>query len=105
MFILYENPAGPVAWLSHVLGANSSEALGILPALILAVSQALQAHATNHQRFLQGCLQHMLVSFWPLLLVMVGTVLSRDTLTGNVNTPAKKDWGPVDLPPSRSTLK
>ena len=80
MFILYENLAGAVAWLSHVLGADSSQALGVLPAVILAVSPVLQAHAANHQRFLQGFLQHMLASSWPLLLVMVGTVLSICTI-------------------------
>jgi len=36
MFILYEHLAAAVAWLSHVLGANSSEALGVVPAVILA---------------------------------------------------------------------
>lgn len=104
-FILYENLAAAVAWLSHVLGANNSEALGVLPAIILAVSQALQAHAASHQCFLQGFIGHMLVSSWPLLLVMVGTVLSRDTFTDNVNTPPKKDRGLVDLKSGRSTSK
>ena len=59
MFVLYENLAGAVAWLSHVLGANGSEALGVLPAFVLAVSQGLQAHAMNHQQVLHGVLQQM----------------------------------------------
>jgi hypothetical protein len=53
MFVLYENLVVSIAWLRHVLGANSSEALGVLPAVILTISQVLQAHAANHQRFLQ----------------------------------------------------
>jgi hypothetical protein len=93
MFILYENLAGAVAWLSHVLAANSSETLGVLPAVILAVSQVLQAHAANHQRLLQRFLQHMLISSWPLLLVMVGAVLSRDTFTDTANARPEKDCG------------
>ena len=105
LFILYENLAGAVAWLSHLLGANSFEALGVLPAFMLAVSQVLPAHAANHQHFLQASLQHMLVSSWPLLLVMAGTVLSRDTVSDNVNTVQKKDHGVVDLTTGRSTLK
>jgi hypothetical protein len=105
MFILYENTAGAVAWLSHFLGANSSEALGVLPAVILAVSQVLQANAANRHCFLQGFLEHMLVSSWPLLLVVVGTVLSRETFTDNVNAPPKKDRGLVDLRTSRSRSK
>jgi hypothetical protein len=105
MFILYENLAGAVAWLSHVRGANNFGALGVLPAFLLAVSQILPAHAANHQHLLQVSLQHMLVSSWPLLLVMAGTVLSRDTVSDNVNTVQKKDHGVVDLTTGRSTLK
>jgi hypothetical protein len=104
MFILYENLAGAVAWLGHILGTNSFEALGVLPAFILAVSQVLPAHAASHQHLVQVSLQHMLVSSWPLLLVMVGTVLSRDTVRDNVNTVQKKDHGLVDLTTGRSTL-
>ncbi len=105
MFILYENLAGAVAWLSHVRGANNFEALGVLPAFILAVSQVLPAHAANHQHFLQASLQHMLVSSWPLLLVMAGTVLSRDNFTDDAKAVQKKDRGVVDLTTGRSTLK
>jgi hypothetical protein len=105
MFILYENLAGAVAWLSHVRGANNFGALGVLPAFLLAVSQVLPAHAANHQHFLQASLQHMLVSSWPLLLVMAGTVVSRDTVSDNVNTVQKKDQGVVDLTTGRATLK
>jgi hypothetical protein len=78
MFILYENVAGAV---SHLLGANGSEALGVLPAAFLALAQAVQTYAVNHQRFLEACFRQTLVSAWPLLLVIFGTVLSRDTLT------------------------
>jgi hypothetical protein len=105
MFILYEHLAEAVAWSSHVLGANSFEALGVLPAFMLAVSQALPAHAANHRHFLQASLQHMLVSSWPLLLVMAGTVLSRETLTDDAKAVQKKDRGLVDLATGRSTLK
>jgi len=85
MFVLYENLAGAVAWLSHVLGANGSEALGVLPAFVLAVSQGLQAHAMNHQQVLHGALQQMVVASWPLLLVTFGTVLSRETESTQVH--------------------
>jgi len=72
MFVLYENLARAVAWLGHVLGANGSETLGVLPAFVLAVSRGVQAHGMNH------LLQQMLVASWPLLLVTFGTVLSRE---------------------------
>ena len=105
MFILYEHLVGAVAWSSHLLGDNSFEALGVLPAFMLAVSQVLAAYAANHQHFLQASLQHMLVSSWPLLLVTAGTVLSRDTVTDNGNAVQRKDRGVVDLTTGRSTLK
>ena len=105
MFILYENLAGAVAWLSHLLGSNSFEALGVLPAFMLAVSQVLPAHAANTQYFLQASLQHLLVSSWPLLLVMAGTVLSRDNFMDDAKAVQKKDRGVVDLTTGRSTLK
>jgi hypothetical protein len=105
LFILYENLAGAVAWLSHLLGSNSFEALGVLPTLVLSVSQVLPAHAANHQHLLQASLRHMLVSSWPLLLVMAGTVLSRDNFTDDTKAVQKKDRGIVDLTTGRSTLK
>jgi len=86
MFVLYENLAAAVAWLSHV----RHEAMGALPAVILGVSQVMQAHATDPQRLLQGLLRQMLVSSWPLLLIAVGTALSRDNITDNFNEHAKK---------------
>jgi len=90
-FILYGNLSGALSRLRHVLGANGSEALGIVPAGIISVSHAFQACAAAHHQFLQGFLHHTLVSSWPLLLVMVGTVLSRDTFTDKVKSlPEKK---------------
>jgi hypothetical protein len=79
-FILYENLAGAVGRLSHVL-ANGSEALGLLPAVVLAASQPVHAYAVDHHRFLRGLFQQVLASSWPLLLVIFGSVLSRDTFT------------------------
>jgi hypothetical protein len=106
LVILYEKMAGGIDGLRHLLGANGSQALGVLPAVILAVSQVLQAHATDYQRFVQCCLGHLLLSSWPLLLVRVGTVLSRDRSTNSVNVLSEnKDRGFVDLSVRRSTLR
>jgi hypothetical protein len=95
---------GAVACLGHLLGAYGSQAAGILPAAIAAVSQAFESYAANHQCPLQGFLQHILVFSWPLL-VMAGTVLSPDTSTGQVNALPKDERGPVDLTARRSTFK
>jgi hypothetical protein len=46
-----------------------------------------------------------LATFWPLLLVIAGTVLSRDAFPGDAATITKKDCGIVDLTVRRSTLK
>jgi hypothetical protein len=63
--------------LRHLLGNTAGDALGVLPSVVLASSQAAQAYALDHQGFLQ-CFLRMLLSFWPLLLVVVGTVLLWD---------------------------
>lgn len=88
MFILYGNMAEAVAQLRHVLGANGSEALGVLPAVILATSQVAHTCAFDHQGILQ-CLLRMLISFWPPILVIVGTVLLRDAFADKVKASPK----------------
>jgi len=79
------------------LSNTPGETQGILPTVVLAAPRVLQAYAADHQRFVLGFLRHIFVSCWPLLLVMVGTVLSRDTFTDDVNAPPKKECGLVDL--------
>jgi hypothetical protein len=63
--------------LRHLLGNPGGDALGVVPSVVLASSQAAQAYALDHHGFLQ-CFLRMLLSFWPLLLVVVGTVLLWD---------------------------
>ena len=86
---------------SHLLSTTPGEAPGVLATVIVAAPRVLQAYAADHQRFLQGFLRHIFLSCWPLLLVIVGTVLSRDTFTEDVNALPKKDCGLVDLTASR----
>lgn len=83
-FVLHQHLAGAVVRLSHVLAANGSEALGMPPAVIQTIMQVLQAYATDHQRFVHILFQQMLVLSWPLLLVVAGTVLSRESFRDNV---------------------
>jgi hypothetical protein len=90
--ILYETVAGDVAQLRHVLDANGSDALGVLPAVVLATSQAVHACGFDHQG-LMPCLLRMLISFWPPLLVIVGTILLRNGFTDKVKaSPAPKQY-------------
>jgi hypothetical protein len=77
--------------MSHSLGANAGEGLGLVPSAVLAASQAARVYAVDHLGLLQGVLR-MLVSFWPLLLVIVGSLLLRDVFADKVETlpaPAK----------------
>ena len=63
--------------LRHLLGNSAGDALGVLPSVVLASSQAAQAYGLDHHGFLQSFLR-MLISLWPLLLVVVGTALLWD---------------------------
>jgi hypothetical protein len=104
-FIFCANLDRAATQLSHLLRTPPGWSLGVLPAVILAVSRVLQAYAADHERFLQGFLRHMLVSCWPLLLVMAGAVLSREAFTNDANALPKKDCGLVDLTAGRSTSR
>ena len=101
IFIFHGNLDRAATQWSHLLSTTPGEAPGVLATVILAAPRVLQAYAADHQRFLQGFLRHVFLSCWPLLLVIVGTVLSRDTFTEDVNALPKKDRGFVDLTASR----
>ena len=80
LHILFGNLDRVAEQLQHMLGTPAWETLGVLPSAALAASQAVQAYGLDHQGFLQTLLW-MLISFWPLLLVILGTVLLRDFFT------------------------
>jgi|ERR1700693_1314947 hypothetical protein len=90
-FILYNNLAGAAAQLSRLLGisAGAANTLGVLIAVGLAASHALQAYFFDHQRFLRD-LYHILISFWPMLVVIGGTVFLRDNRIGGTKEPCKR---------------
>jgi hypothetical protein len=90
LHILSANLAGDVTRLKHLLGIPAAEALGVLPSVALAASQAAQVYALDQQRFL-GSLLQMLESFWPLLLVIAGTILLRDALADRVKELPARD--------------
>jgi hypothetical protein len=77
LFVLLGNLDVFAAQLSCPLGTTAGEVLEILPCVFLsAASRALQACVLDHQPLLQGFVQ-MLVSFWSLLLVILGAVSVR----------------------------
>jgi hypothetical protein len=69
LVILSGRLGGPSVQLPTLLCAAEGEALELLPSIVSASWQALQAYAFDHQRTFPCPLQ-MLVSFWPLLRVM-----------------------------------
>jgi hypothetical protein len=80
LHLLSANLAGDALQLKHLLGMPGGEALGVLPSVALAASQAAQAYGLDQHKFLDDLLQ-LLASFWPLLPVILGALLLRDALT------------------------
>jgi len=74
-FLLFVNLDGITAQINEVVGVQT-ETVGILPAVGLAGLHVLQAFTFGHSGFLSSLLQ-ILVSFWPLILVLVGIALLR----------------------------
>ena len=74
-FLLFANLDGIAAQINDAVGARA-ETVGILPAIGLAGLHALQAFTFDHAGFLSSLLQ-ILVSFWPLILVLLGLALLR----------------------------
>lgn len=103
VFVFYENLYQAATQFRRLLDVIPMEALGVLPTIIVVASAGWQAYGADHARSLQDSLLGMLESFWPLLLVIIGTVLSRDCSMDNVNALPKKDCGLVDLTARRST--
>jgi hypothetical protein len=104
ILILYRNLDQAVTQLGYLLSAPG-EMLGVLPMVILASPRVLRAYASNHQQFLGSLLQHLWLTFWPLVLVSAGTVLSQDADPDDTDAPTKEDRGIVDLTVRRSTLR
>ena len=89
--ILAGSLASTAAHLSHLLGitAETAETLGPLNTAGAAASQALWAYLFEHQEFLRG-LHRILISFWPVLLVIAGSVVWWKSFTGSAGELQKK---------------
>jgi hypothetical protein len=85
LHIWFGNLQGVASQLTHLLGASSGETLGLASSVIVAAAQAGRVYASDHQGFFLDVLR-MLVSFWPLLLVIVGAGLLKDVFTDEVDT-------------------
>lgn len=87
MSILYHDLVATVSRFSQVVDAR--DVPGRVLAVILAVSKVLQSYSVD-ERFLQGLFQDMAASSWPLLLIMLGTGLSRGSSTQAMNPTREK---------------
>jgi hypothetical protein len=78
-FIQVENLTEAAGQVNHLFGISvqGTQTLGVLVALGLAASHALQAYFFDRQEFLRSLYQISL-SFWPLLAVIAGAVLLSD---------------------------
>jgi hypothetical protein len=90
LHLLSGNLAGDAMHLQHLIGTSADETLGVLPSVVLAASHAAQAYGVDHQG-LTDCILQILVSLWPLLLVLAGTILLRDVFTDKVKPLAEPD--------------
>jgi hypothetical protein len=76
LVLLFVNLDGVASQVS-IVTCTQAEAPGMLATIGLAGWHALQAYKFDHARFLPGLVQ-MLVSFWPVILILLGAVLLRD---------------------------
>jgi hypothetical protein len=103
-FLCYAHLSHAAALWSHVFVGSPSGASGGFPDVILA---AWRVYPIDQKRFLHIFLRHLLISSWPLLLVLAGTALSREPffVQEASSLPEKKICGSVDLTARRSTSK
>jgi hypothetical protein len=85
LHIWFGNLQGVASQLTHPLGTSSGETLGLASSVIVAAAQAGRVYASDHQGFFLEVVR-MLVSFWPLLLVIVGAGFLRDVFSDEVDT-------------------
>jgi len=73
LVILFGKLDKPVARLTNCLSTGTRETLELLVALVPAAWHVLQAYSFDQQQ-LSPCPFRMLVSFWPLLHLIVGAL-------------------------------
>jgi hypothetical protein len=76
--ILFANLDEAAVTVANFAGISAYEDLGSLPALGLAGLHALQAYTFDQPAFISGFLK-ILVSFWPLVLILAGAAVLRRT--------------------------
>ena len=96
LILLFVNLDAATDQVGAMLGTRAGGP-GLLATIGLAGLHAVQAYTFNHDAFLSVVYQ-ILVSFWPLLLVIAGAMLLRNSFQGrfasqNMKTHSSK-WEP-----------
>lgn len=78
LFLLFANLDAAAAPVTRDLGISPDEG-GSLLKVVLAGLHAVQIFLFNHSAFLSS-LRHILISCWPMSLVLFGLVLLRNTI-------------------------
>lgn len=79
--VLFANLDAVADQISGAAGISAAHEPDVLPAVVLGTLHAVQSYVFDHSGFLSGLLQ-ILVSFWPLILILIGGVLLRDAFRG-----------------------
>ena len=104
IFILHGNMIDAAARLSRFAGisAGTTQAFGEVTAVGLAALQVWQSYLFDRREFLRGFCE-VLISFWPLLLVIAGAVLTEMASRRKSKKIQNKNSAPVDLTDVRAT--
>jgi class 3 adenylate cyclase len=81
LLLLFANLDAVAAQISGAAGISAAHEPDALPALVLGTLHAVQSYVFDHAGFFSALLQ-ILVSFWPLILIILGGVLLRDAFRG-----------------------
>jgi hypothetical protein len=95
-FLLRENLHLAATRLEHVLDAGQGP--GLLTAITMAATRGWQVYALNRLQFLHDCLLFLLASCRPLLLIIGGAFLSRDTFTHHCDEIRRPGCRNAELP-------
>jgi hypothetical protein len=98
IFIVGGTLSGACGQLSRLVGisADASQTFGELIAVGLAASQVWRCYLFDRRELLLGVCW-ILISFWPLLLVMAGTVLTGMASRTTSKNIQNKNTGDVEL--------
>lgn len=81
LLMLFATVEGVVSSMDGLASISANETLGALPAVGLAALHGAQAYTLDRAGFFSA-LEQILVSFWPLLLVIIGGILLRYAFGG-----------------------